>query len=161
MKIALILLGTTLVCALLIVLRGRSMPREHEASVTVQLAAPPERVMAMLLDHASMTTWRKDLKSIRLVNDVVEEVNKHGALQYRVHARSPLLLETEIIADPLTADFGGTWQFTLQPKDQGTELNITERGFVNPAWMRVASKYVFGHDTNIRSYATDLQKHLR
>lgn len=158
----LLLLGIALLTALSLVLYlwGRTIPREHSSQVRLQLPVPPSQVMALLTDFANHATWRTYIKSIAVSGPTITEQTSFGPISYVVQEQSDTRLVTRILADPATADFGGTWTFSLAPSPGGSTLTITEDGFVNPPIMRIFSRYIFGQDSNLRQYATALEKRL-
>lgn len=160
MKVALIGAGVLMVGVALVYLWGRSMPREHVSSVSLEVGAAPEQVMAAITGYGEFPKWRLDVKKAEEKDGVVTEETGFGPISYRVIEKSERRLVTEIVADPQTSAFGGTWTYELEPMEKGTRVKITERGFVNPAVMRILSKYVFGHETTLKKFATDLERHL-
>jgi len=59
-------LGAVLGLILLLVLVGMFLPREHTARASIELAASPERVWAVVSDCAGAAVWRPDFESVRL-----------------------------------------------------------------------------------------------
>lgn len=161
MKILLISLAALAVLAIVIQIWGRSLPREHSSRVSLTLPVPPAQVMALLTDFANHATWRTYIKSISVSGGTITEQTSFGPISYVVQDQSDTRLVTRIVADPATSDFGGTWTFTLAPSPTGTALTITEDGFVNPPIMRLFSRYVFGHDANLRQYAAALEARFK
>src|SRR3990167_7949135 len=67
LKIVLGLMAAPLVLALLVVLAGGFMPREHRVSRVLHLKAGPDRVWALITDPAKDPTWRAGLaETVRL-----------------------------------------------------------------------------------------------
>ncbi len=158
MKIVLIVTGALVLLGCVIYLWGKSMPREHAASVSTTIATSPEALMATISAFEDLPKWRKSTTAVQVRNGVITETTGFGPISYRVVERAPLRMVTEIIGDPSTADFGGTWTYELTPEGTSTRIHITENGFVNPSWMRVMSKYVFGHERTLRQYVEDLRR---
>lgn len=141
---------------------GSLLPREHTVTLSRSVVAPPERVFAIITDFASAPAWRTGVKSVRVDADgtrYVEESN-HGPIPYRVIERVPFSrLVTGI--DSTELPFGGRWIFEIKPTAKGSEVSITEDGFVGPPLFRLLSLFVFGHETTIRRYLDDLEKRAR
>ena len=54
--------------------------------------------------------------------------------------------------------YGGTWTFEFCAAPGGSELRITERGFVKNTVFRFLAHFVFGHTRSIETYLRDLAK---
>lgn len=158
MKAGLSILGALLLTGVLIYSWGRSIPREHVAVVSVEVAAAPAEVLAVVTEYREYSKWRPDVKKVEIAGDVVTETTGFGSISYRVLEKSERRYVTEIVADAQKAPFGGTWTYEFEPVAKGTQVRITERGFVNPAVTRILSKYVFGHETTLKQYASDLER---
>jgi uncharacterized protein YndB with AHSA1/START domain len=138
-RIALAALGAAVGLALLLVLVGMFLPREHTARASIELAAAPERVWAMVSDFTGAARWRPDLESVRL--DTVPggplrfvETSDEGEVPFEVVSQDPPHRQVvRVIDDGLP--FGGTWTWELVPLGTGTGLTLTEHGFTrNPVY---------------------------
>lgn len=79
------------------------------------------------------------------------EEGSHGTMTLEVMERVPDRLLVTRVADP-QLPFGGTWTYELRPAPGGTEIEITERGFVKPPLFRALARYVFGHHRTLEQY---------
>ncbi len=148
-----------------LVVWGRSLPADHEASASAHVRAAPDRVHALLADVRAIPKWRR---TVRRVDIVAEEprlrFREHGAqgtLELEVAEKSPasLVLRT---APARRMVFEGSWTYTLVPEDDGTRVTLTERGSVRSPLARVFSKYVLGHRTHVeRTIAALVQRFAR
>jgi uncharacterized protein YndB with AHSA1/START domain len=131
-----------------VVIVGLLLPRDHLASTTTHINAPPDSVWQALVEVREYPQWRPDLRS-------VEVLSTEGALRWREHssdgaitferseAQRPRRLVTRIVDE--TLPFGGTWTYDLTADTEGTSLTITERGYVTNPLFRFMSRFVFGH----------------
>lgn len=158
MKLAGGIVGTILLLVLIAYLFGRSLPREHASTVSRDLPVPPEAVLARVTAYQDFPKWRKDVQKVEFdaATNTVTEHTGFGPISYRVTEQSPRRMVTTIVADPATSPFGGTWTYEFEPIPTGTRIRITENGFVNPPLMRLMSKYIFGHETTLKKFVTDL-----
>ncbi|MBS1708544.1 MAG: SRPBCC family protein [Armatimonadetes bacterium] len=158
MLIPIIVCGAIVTAVLVVLAAGSMLPESHQASVNRRLAASPEAVWAALTDLEGQVHWRKDLQSIKVLGqDPVRwvETMKMGEVPMRIdRTEAPALLVTRIDSDDLP--FGGTWTFNVAPDGQGSNVTITEDGFVKPPLFRFLSKYVFGHDKTLNGFADSL-----
>ncbi|MBM3728527.1 MAG: hypothetical protein FJW40_24265 [Acidobacteria bacterium] len=136
---------------------GWLLPREHKATRMVRLTggegASPERVFETVA--AVQQPWRGDLERIEELPPVEgrrrwREHWKSGdaILMETVESRFPGRLVTRIADEDLP--FGGTWTFEITAVAGGTEVRITEAGFVGNPVFRFIS-YFFIRDFHFGS----------
>ncbi len=132
-------LGAVAGFVLLLVLVGMFLPREHTARATIELAASPERVWAVVSDFAGAARWRPDLEAVRI--DTLPggpirfvETSSEGEIPFEVVSQEPPRRQVvRVIDDGLP--FGGSWTWELVPLGGGTALTLTEDGFTrNPIY---------------------------
>jgi uncharacterized protein YndB with AHSA1/START domain len=147
-KWILIVVGVIVLMAGAVTLIGLMLPRDHLASSTASINAPPQNVWDALVNVSEYPRWRPDVRS-------VDVLSTEGALRWREHTRQgditlerveeerPRRLVARIADDKLP--FGGTWTYELEPDSQRTRLTITERGYVTNPLFRFMARFVFGH----------------
>jgi hypothetical protein len=57
--------------------------------------------------------------------------------------------------------FGGGWEFRLKNNGDSTSVTITENGEVYNPLFRFVSKFIMGHNANLRKYAGFLEESFR
>jgi len=139
---------------------GASLPKEHVAEGTQQVAAAPEQVAAWLRDVEAYPRWRRGIVRIEILGrtpDVLRyrEHGAHDSIAYRWRELEPSRNFETTIDDP-AQPFGGRWLISLAPGADGTNVTIREEGFVNPPIYRLMSRYVFGLDKSLKDYLADL-----
>jgi uncharacterized protein YndB with AHSA1/START domain len=162
MKWLLLVLAALALLLAVMAIAGALLPRDHVASRAATFLQPPEKLFAALRDFAALPTWRTGLNSVELLppeNGLARyrEITKHGPVTYRVRVERPgeqLVLE---IADE-NLPYGGTWTFDFARTATGTQVRITERGFVKPVLFRFLARYAFGYTTTIEQSLRDLGK---
>jgi uncharacterized protein YndB with AHSA1/START domain len=146
---------------LLVAIVGALLPVKHQASCRAVLRQPASVVFAAITDVAAFPSWRKELKSVELLPDqhghrCWREVSNFGPMDLRVEEIVPNEKLVGRIVTP-GSPFGGTWTYRLEPQDGGgTELTITENGEVYNVFFRALSRFVFGHESTMRSYLESL-----
>ena len=156
MKWTLIVLLVVAVLVAIALFVGSRLPLEHIAIVKARYAAKPEAVWALISNPASATGWRRDLKSVELLAPVEgklawREESKFGKINFLMtESSAPSRQVARITNDDLA--YGGQWEFSLMPVSGGTELSVTERGFVKPALFRFMSRTIFGYTSTIVAY---------
>jgi uncharacterized protein YndB with AHSA1/START domain len=148
--------------AALVVMVGTFIPREHSVSVRARYARPPGEVWKVLTDVEAIPTWRPSIRSVQRKHDVdgkpvwVERLRRFD-LPLEVTEWVPEKRMVASIADDAgKLPFGGTWTWTLREVPDGTEVTLTENGFVDQPLFRVVAHFVLGHSRSMESYLRDL-----
>jgi uncharacterized protein YndB with AHSA1/START domain len=147
MKWTLVVVGGLVAVVLLVVVIGAMLPRDHVASTSAVVAAPPQAVWNVVSDPASAASWR-DVQRVEMLSTGGatrwREFSKHGAITMeQMEALAPSRFVTRIADTDL--GFGGTWTIALAPEGTGTRVTIREDGFVSNPLFRFMSRFVFGH----------------
>ena len=142
MRIVLIVLAVLLGIVVLVTLIGLALPRSHRATSRISLRQPPARVWAVVRDLGALQGTWKELRSARRLPDQngkeLWEQNAGGwPMRLVVEQATPESRLVTRIDAPENAAFGGTWTYALVPKDGGTEVTITEDGYVSNPIFRV------------------------
>ena len=147
MRWILIVVGLLVASVIVIVAVGAMLPRDHVASTSARIAAQPPDVYRAVTDVESFPSWRAVSKVERL--DSVDghrrwrEVSRFGPITFEeVEARAPELLVSRIV--DTDQGFGGTWTWEITPEDGGSNVRITEHGYVSNPAFRFLSRFVFG-----------------
>jgi uncharacterized protein YndB with AHSA1/START domain len=148
-----------------VVIAGGLVSREHQVARTVELAAPPETVFAVIADLEDMPAWRPEVVRVERVPNPTDSLPTYRELGVRgpvtwavVEARPPARLAVSIRgAGP---GFEGTWIFDVAPASQGTRLTITERGEIDNPVFRFLSRFVVGYGKGLDAYLEALARHL-
>lgn len=151
-----------LVAAMAIV--GWTLPQGHQVSRTATIAAPPERVFAIISDVSKYAEWRGDVTQVEMLPD-----DGRGT-RFREHGPSgPVVFRVELIEAPQRMrvriddpgqPFGGTWTYALKPEGTGTSLTITEDGEVYNPIFRFMFSFVFSKTKTLETYLAALQKYV-
>lgn len=143
---------------------GRSMPREHVVASRIVLADPIEQVFAVIRNPAALVNTWSELSSAERVSgqggrEVWEErVDGFDLRLIVTEVRPPTRMVTTIDADE-DAAFGGRWTYDLARVDGGTQVTITEAGWIANPLYRVMGR-VFGHHRSIEGYLRALGQHF-
>jgi uncharacterized protein YndB with AHSA1/START domain len=159
MKWALIIAGALIGLIVLVVLIGAMLPRDHVATVTAVISAPPDRVWATLTDVGTYPTWRSDVQRVEVISQppaplTWTEHSTQGAITLAVETFEPPRRMVGRIADK-DLPFGGAWEYVLSPDSADankTRITITERGYVTNPIFRFVSRFVLGHYATLETY---------
>ncbi len=153
------------VTAVLAVIAGSRMPRDHTAAVRGIYAAAPAAVWTLISDPAQSASWRGDVKRVDMLPAdngrlAWKEMTDRGVTAYEMVSQVAMVSQVSRITDE-KLPYGGEWEFLLTPRGAGTELLITERGFVKPALMRLMARTVFSPTKSMEAYHRSLALRLR
>ena len=138
---------------------GATQPRDHVASRTVEIDLPPAEVFAIISDVESFPCWRSDVEKVERIDETrFVEHTGDGAVTYTVdEQRAPERRVVRIADDDLP--YGGAWTYELRPSSSGTELTITERGFIDNSLVRGIAAFVIDPHDSIARFHADLRAH--
>lgn len=149
LKRAVIVLVALVACVYVVGLR---MPREHTVSSRIQLTAPRDSVWAALRNFGDYPKWHPDFTSSvpgerRNGHEVwVQEVDGMTMSVEFLEIRPPSYLVTEVVTDE-KSQWGGVWTYDLVSTGAGTEVTITEAGWIKSPFFRVMMKVMGTHAT--------------
>jgi hypothetical protein len=162
------LVGVLMIATVAAVLIGRRLPVAHTAEVAREIAAPLDRVAALVRNVAEQPAWRPDVKRI----EVTRGESADGEVRYVEHGgngRIPFRFREVVPGVEFTSTidsdqlpFGGTWTIRLSASGtEKTRVVIREDGEVRSALFRTMSRYVFGHTRTIAAYLSALERAAR
>jgi uncharacterized protein YndB with AHSA1/START domain len=160
-----LLLALAIVAGALVILWlvGWWLPRSHRAASRIVLRHPPDMVWATIRNQQDVATWWPEVKKVERLPDQVgqerwrQTLGNNFTMILRIAESVPQQrMRTVIDADP-GAPFGGVWIFELSPAGEGTELTITEEGWVANPFFRVFAR-LMGHHRTIDGYLAALAR---
>lgn len=158
-----LLTGAILVStALIIVLIGFLLPKQHVASRVISLHRKPEAVFQLISDFKTTPSWRPDVQQVELLPPLdghvrYREKGKNGVMTMEVIESSPPARMVAQIADK-DLPFGGMWIFDISPTVDGCDLNITERGEIYNPLFRFVSRFLLGYHRTLDTYLRSVSR---
>jgi len=143
---------------------GSSLPREHVVASRVVINQPIEQVFAVVRNPAALVgTWGDLTRAERVAapggREAWDQVIGGDPMRIVVTGvRAPSQMVTTIDAAP-DAVFGGTWTYQLRSVAEGTEVTLTESGWISNPLFRVMGR-VFGLHGSIEGYLKALGTHF-
>jgi uncharacterized protein YndB with AHSA1/START domain len=132
--------------------------------VTGVVAAPQEKVFALITNVAHGADWRPAVKSVTTLapdngRDHWVEHLSHGQFMTFLATRTEAPTRREVTLDDPRASYGGTWTYQLSPgpSPNTTTLQITETGFIKPPLYRFLMNRIMGPTHNLDQYMKDIQ----
>jgi uncharacterized protein YndB with AHSA1/START domain len=165
MRLALLILGSLAAIVALIAIIGALLPRDHVATLTARIAAPPPAVWTAISDPASFPTWRHDVTKVEMLpasptGPSWREYSRHGAITMVVDVAEPPRKMIGRIADE-GLPYGGKWIYEIAPDgDSASRVTITEAGSVYNPIFRFVSRFIMGHTASIDAYLRALGRHF-
>lgn len=163
-----ILIGIAVFAAALILVVGglvafaSTLPRDHTASTSIAIDAPPDRVWTTIRDLGRMHQWAPDVTALQRIpgpQPAYRMDSDDGVLTYVIAKETPgELLVVELTSDPPV--FGGRWIWSLKPTESGTQLTLTEDGWVDPLLFRLIMTAGGMYDDTVIATSEALKAHL-
>jgi uncharacterized protein YndB with AHSA1/START domain len=150
--LTLALVGSALLVVFII---GALLPRDHVASTSALIPAPPEDVFRAITDVEHFPSWRA-VSKVDTLGSVDghrrwREVSRFGPITFeQVEADMPHHFVSRVV--DTDQGFGGTWTWDIAPSGNGSTVKITEQGYVSNPLFRFMSRYVFGHHATQEEY---------
>jgi uncharacterized protein YndB with AHSA1/START domain len=165
MKWVLLIAASVAALVVLVTVIGALLPRDHVATMTARIPAPPAAVWAALTEPEHFATWRTGVTRVEMLPPTStgpswREHSKDGALTMVIdQAEAPSWLVTRIVDEHLP--YGGRWEYTIAPDGpDASRVTITERGWVSNPIFRFVSRFIMGHTASIDAYLRSLGKHF-
>lgn len=154
MRILVLSLAILLVLAALVLLIGWLLPATREGRAETVIAAPPDRVLAVIADVEAQSEWREVGEVIR-TSEGWEEVTARGE---RIAFVAEEMTETRIrLRFTSDAGYTGEWEAVLEPVAEGTRLEVVERATVPSAVGRILSRLMFDPGAFATTYLAALK----
>ena len=154
-----IAVGVFALMVVIVVGVGTLLPVDHQAQVSFEVGAPIETVWKLITDVERFSAWRPDVDEVERLPDTNglpswNERGSSGTLPLVVEQQEPPHRLVTRIKEGLP--FGGTWTYEIRSTDDGSELKITEHGFVDNLFFRFMARFVFGYERTMRTYHDSL-----
>jgi hypothetical protein len=154
MRILVLSLAILLVLAALVLLIGWLLPATREGRAETVIAAPPDRVLAVIADVEAQSEWR-EVGEVTRTAEGWEEVTARGE---RIAFVAEEMTETRIrLRFTSDAGYTGEWEAVLEPVAEGTRLEVVERATVPSAVGRILSRLMFDPGAFATTYLAALK----
>lgn len=131
---------------------GLALPRTHRATSRITLQKSPEEVWAAVRNlDALLGSWKDLQEAGRVADQGGKEVwrQKAGGFEMKliIEEATPTSRMVTRIDAAADAAFGGTWTYVLAAVGGGTQVTVTEDGYVSNPMFRVMMKAMGSHRT--------------
>jgi uncharacterized protein YndB with AHSA1/START domain len=165
MKWALVAGGAIVALIAIVLVIGAMLPRDHVASVSAKIAAPPSAVWSVIVQPGAFPTWRGDVTRVEMLTSTASgpswrEFTRNGALTMGIErSEPPRRVVTRILDENLP--YGGVWEYDIAPDGANNSLvTITERGWVSNPLFRFVSRFIMGQTSTMDRVLRSLGKHF-
>ena len=134
---------------------GATQPRDHVASMTVDLDRPLPEVRSILENVQDYPRWRTGVTRVETLDGGrFVEYQGGDAIRYRFEEQNEARIVVRI--DDPDLPFGGTWTHELVAVGTGSRLTTTERGFVSNVFVRGLASLLMDPTDTIEQFHADL-----
>lgn len=155
MKTALLFVCILLILALGLFAVGMLLPATREGRAEAVIAAPPERVLAVIADVEAQPQWRAGLASVRRDGDGWTETTDRGEV---IRFTAPRMDAGQVVLRfDSSAGYSGTWEAVLTPEAQGTRIAVVERATIPAPLRRIIARLLFDPDAFATTYLAALK----
>lgn len=142
---------------------GRSLPREHRVVSTVTLVAPVDTVYSVIRNVGSSYLWWSDVKAVRRLElrreSYEQNMGAAGMVSVEITSADPPRRVVMTILNLSQENFGGRSVYDVRLTTAGTEVTVTEEGWIDPPFYRVIAKVRGLHRTQT-SFLASLGAHF-
>ncbi len=143
---------------------GTRLPREHVVTSSIVLVAPADTVFKVIRNVGNSATWWDDVKSVERITGVRgeqwrEDMGPAGIIEVEVKKVVPGRTMEVHILNAEAQGWGGVWYYEVISSAAGTEVLLTEEGFVDSPIFRTLMK-LRGKYRTIDSYLSSLGAHF-
>lgn len=140
MRVLILATAALVLLAALVILTGWLLPETREGRAETVIAAPPDRLLAVISNVEAQTEWRDARSAIR-TEDGWEEVTARGErIAFFVEEMTEARIRLRFTSD---AGYSGAWEAVLEPVSGGTRIAVAERATVPSPLGRIASRLMF------------------
>ncbi len=153
------------VIALVVMIVGNRLPREHSVTRVTYLNRSPGEVWRTISDFSAQVEWRADLKSVERLpprggRERWRETDRRGrSMTLETMEAIPHRRLVRRIADE-NLTFGGVWTMEIGEVGEVTSLLVNESGHIDNPAFRFMSRFLVGQKSTIDKYLAGVGKRL-
>lgn len=138
----------------LVFLIGALLPATREGRAATTIAAPPERVLAVIADVEAQPEWR-DVRSVTRTPEGWVEVTPRGErIAFVAEEMSVAQIRLRFSSE---AGYAGEWHAVLESAGGGTRIAVLERATVPSPLGRIMARMMFDPEAFAIGYLSALK----
>jgi hypothetical protein len=154
MRILILSLAVLLLLVALVFLAGWLLPATREGRAETVIAAPPDRILAVIAAVEAQPDWR-EVGTVTRTADGWEEVTPHGErIAFVADEMTEARIRLRFTSD---AGYTGAWEAELAPVAAGTRIAVVERATVPAPLGRIISRLMFDPGAFATTYLAALK----
>jgi len=154
----LILFGATVVVLMTLVLFiGWLLPETREGRAEASIKAPPDQVLAVIVDVETQPGWRDVDAVTRTENGWFEMTARGERIDFVADEMFVDRISLRFTSD---AGYSGEWEARMQPVSGGTQITVVERTTVPSPLGRIIARLMFDPTAFATAYLADLKDHV-
>ncbi|HRN52216.1 MAG TPA: SRPBCC family protein [Gemmatimonadaceae bacterium] len=143
---------------------GRRLPREHVVTSSIVLVTEADTVFRLIRNIEASPSWWSDVKSVERIAGARREswrqsLGASGTIEIEVSGVTSGRAMEVTILNAEEQGWGGTWYYEVADTPAGTEVTITEEGFVDSPIFRTLMQ-LRGKYRTIDSFLSSLGAHF-
>ena len=144
-----------LVLVSVVLLIGWRLPAVREGRAETVIAAPPERVLAVVADVEAQPQWRAGIARVTRTAEGWEEVTERGeTIRFVAEEMGMQRIRLRFSSD---RGYAGTWEAQLAPEGGGTRISVVERAEIRSPVGRILARLMFDPEQFATMYLAALK----
>jgi hypothetical protein len=154
MRILFLVLAALVLLAALVVMIGWLLPATREGRAETVIAAPPDRILAVIADVEAQPDWREVREVIRTAEGWQEVTARGERITFVAKEMTPARIRLRFHSE---AGYTGEWEATLDPVTGGTRIAVVERATMPSPLGRIIARVMFDPDAFATIYLAALK----
>jgi hypothetical protein len=155
MRILLLLLAVLLLLAAALWITGAMLPAVREGGAETTIAAPPDRILAVIAAVEDQPRWRSGVAAVERTPGGWVEVTVRGErIAFVAEEMTDARIRLSFTSD---AGYSGSWEAVLSPDGPGTRIVATERAEIPSPLRRLVARLMFDPEAFAATYLRELK----
>ncbi len=138
-----------------VILFGWLLPPAREGRAETVIAAPPERVLAVIAAVEAQTAWRRGIERVTRTKEGWEEVTERGeTIRFVAEEMNVERVKLRFVSDN---GYTGSWVAQLSAEGDGTRIRVTERSQIRSPIGRIIARLFFDPESFATNYLAALK----
>lgn len=154
MRILILSLLALVLLVVMIFLIGWLLPATREGRASTVIAAPPERILAVIADVEAQPDWRAVGSVTRTAEGWEEETARGERIAFVAEEMTEARIRLRFAS---SAGYTGAWEAVLEPAQGGTRIAVVERATIPSPVGRIVARLMFDPGAFATTYLAALK----